>query len=49
VNPRFHGSTEEVVAPVASARTPDQLPPLLAVGDFRLTDAEMAELTEASA
>ncbi|MFE4832316.1 aldo/keto reductase [Streptomyces sp. NPDC056672] len=38
-----------VVAPIASARTVGQLPPLLAMSDFRLTDAEMTELTEASA
>jgi aryl-alcohol dehydrogenase-like predicted oxidoreductase len=38
-----------VVAPIASARTPEQLPALLAVADLRLTDDELARLTEASA
>lgn len=38
-----------VTAPIASARKPDQLPALLAIGDVRLTDEEIAELTEASA
>lgn len=38
-----------VVAPIASARTVDQLPALLEVAELRLTDAELAELTEASA
>jgi aryl-alcohol dehydrogenase-like predicted oxidoreductase len=38
-----------VVAPIASARTPEQLPALLAVSDLRLTDDELARLTEASA
>ncbi|NUS15901.1 MAG: aldo/keto reductase [Streptomyces sp.] len=38
-----------VVAPIASARTPEQLRPLLAFPDLRLTDAEVAALTEASA
>ncbi len=38
-----------VVAPIASARTVDQLPALLAVADLELTPAELATLTEASA
>ncbi|MCX5091277.1 aldo/keto reductase [Streptomyces sp. NBC_00365] len=38
-----------VAAPIASARTVDQLPALLAVADLTLTDAEVARLTEASA
>ncbi|KJY41792.1 alcohol dehydrogenase [Streptomyces sp. NRRL B-1568] len=38
-----------VAAPLASARTVDQLPALLAVADLRLTDAELTRLTEASA
>ncbi len=38
-----------VATPLASARTVEQLPPLLAVTDLRLTDAELAKLTEASA
>ncbi|WP_405801879.1 aldo/keto reductase [Streptomyces halstedii] len=38
-----------VVAPIASARTVEQLPALLAVADLRLTDDQMARLTEASA
>ncbi|MDI3388752.1 aldo/keto reductase [Streptomyces sp. B-S-A8] len=38
-----------VVAPIASARTVEQLPALLAVAELRLTDAEVAELTAASA
>ncbi|MFT2019569.1 aldo/keto reductase [Streptomyces sp. 796.1] len=38
-----------VVAPIASARTPEQLPPLLAVADLELTPAELAALDEASA
>ncbi|WP_459248857.1 aldo/keto reductase [Streptomyces youssoufiensis] len=38
-----------VVAPIASARTPEQLPPLLAVADLDLTASEIATLTEASA
>ncbi|MEU3553757.1 aldo/keto reductase [Streptomyces fragilis] len=37
-----------VVAPIASARTVDQLPALTAVADLRLTDAETARLDEAS-
>ncbi|MEU1519342.1 aldo/keto reductase [Streptomyces sp. NPDC005811] len=38
-----------VVAPIASARTLDQLPPLLAVADLELTDEEITWLTTASA
>jgi aryl-alcohol dehydrogenase-like predicted oxidoreductase len=38
-----------VVAPLASARTAAQLPALLASSSLRLTDAELASLTEASA
>jgi aryl-alcohol dehydrogenase-like predicted oxidoreductase len=38
-----------VVAPIASARTVDQLPALLGVADLTLTDAELSRLTEASA
>ncbi|MFH8489856.1 aldo/keto reductase [Streptomyces longisporoflavus] len=38
-----------VAAPLASARTVEQLPALLAVGDLELTEAEVAALTEASA
>ncbi|MGY1499037.1 aldo/keto reductase [Streptomyces sp. QTS52] len=38
-----------VAAPIASARTVDQLPPLLAVAELELTDAEIASLTAASA
>ncbi|WP_218021296.1 aldo/keto reductase [Nocardia crassostreae] len=38
-----------VAAPIASARAPEQLPALLAVTDLTLTDAEIAELTTASA
>ena len=38
-----------VAAPIASARTVEQLPALLAVGELTLTDAELARLTEASA
>jgi aryl-alcohol dehydrogenase-like predicted oxidoreductase len=38
-----------VAAPIASARTVDQLPALVAVAGLRLTEQEMAELTEASA
>jgi aryl-alcohol dehydrogenase-like predicted oxidoreductase len=37
-----------VVAPIASARTPEQLPALLAFPEIRLTDDEVARLTEAS-
>lgn len=38
-----------VAAPIASARTVDQLPALLAVGELVLTEAEVAKLTAASA
>ncbi|WP_086561663.1 aldo/keto reductase [Streptomyces africanus] len=38
-----------VVAPIASARTVEQLPALLGVGELTLTDAEVGRLTEASA
>jgi aryl-alcohol dehydrogenase-like predicted oxidoreductase len=38
-----------VVAPLASARTVEQLPALLAVESLRLTEAELARLTDASA
>ncbi|MBK3555659.1 aldo/keto reductase [Streptomyces sp. MBT56] len=38
-----------VAAPIASARTVEQLPALVAVADLRLTDRELALLTEASA
>ncbi|MFF1747448.1 aldo/keto reductase [Streptomyces mirabilis] len=38
-----------VAAPIASARTVEQLPALLAVADLTLTDTEVARLTEASA
>jgi aryl-alcohol dehydrogenase-like predicted oxidoreductase len=38
-----------VVAPIASARTTDQLPDLLRVSDVRLSDAELRKLNEASA
>ncbi|MFG3060968.1 aldo/keto reductase [Streptomyces sp. NPDC048231] len=38
-----------VAAPIASARTPEQLPALLAVADLSLTDEESAKLTAASA
>ena len=38
-----------VAAPIASARTVDQLPPLLAVAELELTEAEIASLTAASA
>ncbi|MEU1181805.1 aldo/keto reductase [Streptomyces sp. NPDC005820] len=38
-----------VVAPIASARTLEQLPPLLAVADVELTDEEITKLTQASA
>lgn len=38
-----------VAAPIASARTVEQLPALMAVADLRLTDQELTELTEASA
>ncbi|MEU5956152.1 aldo/keto reductase [Streptomyces sp. NPDC047525] len=38
-----------VAAPIASARTVEQLPALLAVGEFELTDAEVSALSKASA
>lgn len=38
-----------VAAPIASARTVEQLPALLAVGEFELTAAELSALTVASA
>ena len=38
-----------VAAPIASARTVDQLPDLLAVAELALTDAEIEQLTQASA
>ncbi|MFF0435235.1 aldo/keto reductase [Streptomyces sp. NPDC004327] len=38
-----------VVAPIASARTVEQLPALLASTELKLTEAELAALTEASA
>ncbi|MFH9087047.1 aldo/keto reductase [Streptomyces sp. NPDC017673] len=38
-----------VTAPIASARTVEQLPALLGVAELKLTDAEVARLTEASA
>ncbi|MDA3644779.1 aldo/keto reductase [Saccharopolyspora indica] len=38
-----------VVAPIASARTVEQLPALLALHDLQLTDAELQALTAASA
>ncbi|MFJ4843147.1 aldo/keto reductase [Streptomyces sp. NPDC088746] len=42
-------SRPTVTAPIASARTVEQLPALVAVAELRLTDRELAELTEASA
>ncbi|MFQ6148053.1 aldo/keto reductase [Streptomyces seoulensis] len=38
-----------VAAPIASARTVEQLPALLAVAELRLTDDEIGKLTQASA
>ncbi|MET9445887.1 aldo/keto reductase [Streptomyces cinerochromogenes] len=38
-----------VTAPIASARTVEQLPALLGVAELKLTEAEVAKLTEASA
>ncbi|MGX1675579.1 aldo/keto reductase [Streptomyces sp. NPDC055400] len=38
-----------VVAPIASARTPEQLPALLGMAGLRLTDQELTKLTQASA
>ena len=42
-------SRATVAAPIASARTVEQLPALLGVGELRLTDEELGRLTEASA
>ncbi|WP_370413974.1 aldo/keto reductase [Streptomyces fradiae] len=42
-------SRPTVAAPIASARTVEQLPALVAVADLELTEAELATLTEASA
>ncbi|MFE7468138.1 aldo/keto reductase [Streptomyces sp. NPDC057499] len=42
-------SRPTVAAPIASARTVEQLPALVAVADLSLTEQELAELTEASA
>ncbi|WP_405715006.1 MULTISPECIES: aldo/keto reductase [unclassified Streptomyces] len=42
-------SRPTVAAPIASARTVEQLPALLAVAELTLTEQELAELTEASA
>ncbi|MFI9001734.1 aldo/keto reductase [Streptomyces sp. NPDC053541] len=41
-------SRPTVAAPIASARTVEQLPALVAVADLELTEAELATLTEAS-
>ncbi|WP_171168351.1 aldo/keto reductase [Streptomyces sp. I05A-00742] len=41
-------SRPTVATPLASARTVEQLPPLLALADLKLTEAELARLTEAS-
>ncbi|SED23352.1 Predicted oxidoreductase [Streptomyces misionensis] len=38
-----------ITAPIASARTLDQLPALLGVGELKLTDDELKRLTDASA
>ena len=38
-----------VVAPIASARTPDQLPDLVRVADLRLSKSEIDRLSEVSA
>ncbi|MER5789197.1 aldo/keto reductase [Streptomyces sp. NPDC001980] len=38
-----------ITAPIASARTLEQLPPLLGVADLTLTDEELTKLTTASA
>ncbi|QLJ05866.1 aldo/keto reductase [Streptomyces sp. NEAU-sy36] len=38
-----------ITAPIASARTLDQLPALLGVGELKLTDDELRRLTDASA
>ncbi|GAA3911502.1 hypothetical protein GCM10023084_74440 [Streptomyces lacrimifluminis] len=49
-SPRAQGAARPTVAaPIASARTVDQLPPLLAVAELELTEAEVASLTVASA
>jgi aryl-alcohol dehydrogenase-like predicted oxidoreductase len=37
-----------VLAPIASARTPEQLQDLLAVGDLQLTADQLKRLTAAS-
>lgn len=42
-------SRPTVATPLASARTVEQLPALLALADLRLTEEELARLTEASA
>ncbi|MFF1923160.1 aldo/keto reductase [Streptomyces sp. NPDC058221] len=42
-------SRPTVTAPIASARTVEQLPALLAVAELQLTDQDLTELTEASA
>ncbi|MFD7072230.1 aldo/keto reductase [Streptomyces sp. NPDC059913] len=42
-------SRATVAAPIASARTVEQLPALVAVADLELTEQELAELTDASA
>ncbi|MEU5420756.1 aldo/keto reductase [Streptomyces sp. NPDC020799] len=42
-------SRPTVVAPLASARTVEQLPPLLAAAELKLTEAELSLLTGASA
>lgn len=42
-------SQPTVAAPIASARTVEQLPALLGVGELRLTEEELGRLTEASA
>ncbi|MFE7749437.1 aldo/keto reductase [Streptomyces sp. NPDC057428] len=42
-------SRPTVVAPIASARTVEQLPALVAVAGLELTESQLAELTEASA
>ncbi|MFD8823361.1 aldo/keto reductase [Streptomyces sp. NPDC059605] len=42
-------SRPTVAAPIASARTVEQLPALVAVADLTLTEQDLAELTEASA
>ncbi|MFI8824018.1 aldo/keto reductase [Streptomyces sp. NPDC053431] len=41
-------SRPTVVAPIASARTVEQLPALIAATELKLTDTELAALTEAS-